>query len=117
MPNYELAPDLQQVEILRVVVKENMTGVLVDRLVADIVSLSFLLLLFIEPANVGWISRQIEITEQLAEKNSPVHALNNLGGHRSRPKTHEEQHGRVTSPDMGLPHTRPRRQNTYSKTC
>ena len=57
MPNYELAPDLQQVEILRVVVKENMTGVLVDRLVADIVRSYFLLLLFIESANVGWIFR------------------------------------------------------------
>lgn len=27
VPNYELAPDLQQIEILRVVVRENMTEV------------------------------------------------------------------------------------------
>lgn len=39
VPNYELAPDLEQIEILRVVVRENMTATLVDRLVADIVSL------------------------------------------------------------------------------
>lgn len=38
VPNYELAPDLQNVEILRVVVRETMTAVMVDRLVADIVS-------------------------------------------------------------------------------
>ena len=38
VPNYELAPDLQDVEILRVVVRETMTAVMVDRLVADIVS-------------------------------------------------------------------------------
>lgn len=40
VPNYELAPDLQQTEILRVVVRESVTSVLVDRLVADLVSLS-----------------------------------------------------------------------------
>ena len=38
VPNYELAPELQNVEILRVVVRETMTAVMVDRLVADIVS-------------------------------------------------------------------------------
>lgn len=37
VPNYELAPGLDQVEILRVVVRETMTEALVDRLVADIV--------------------------------------------------------------------------------
>lgn len=39
VPNYELAPDLSDIEILRVVVRENLSEVLVDRLVADIVSL------------------------------------------------------------------------------
>lgn len=38
VPNYELAPNLENVEILRVVIRENMTAVMVDRLVADIVS-------------------------------------------------------------------------------
>ena len=38
VPNYELAPDLQQIEILRVVVRESVTAVMVDRLVADLVS-------------------------------------------------------------------------------
>ena len=38
VPNYELAPDMQNVEILRVVVRETLTAVMVDRLVADIVS-------------------------------------------------------------------------------
>ncbi|KAL0562605.1 glutamate decarboxylase gad1, partial [Marasmius crinis-equi] len=36
VPNYELAPGLTNVEILRVVVRENMTEVLIDRLVTDI---------------------------------------------------------------------------------
>jgi len=35
--NYDLAPDLNQVDILRVVVKENFAGALSDRLIADIV--------------------------------------------------------------------------------
>lgn len=38
VPNYELAPDLQNIEILRVVVRENVTADMIDRLVADLVS-------------------------------------------------------------------------------
>lgn len=38
VPNYELAPNLQDVQILRVVVRENVSAVMIDRLVADIVS-------------------------------------------------------------------------------
>jgi glutamate decarboxylase len=37
VPNYDLAPDLSQVDILRVVVKDNFTEALLDRLVCDIV--------------------------------------------------------------------------------
>lgn len=37
VPNYDLAPDLNQIDILRVVVKENFTESLLDSLVADIV--------------------------------------------------------------------------------
>ncbi len=37
VPNYDLAPALGQVDILRVVVKENFTEALLDRLVCDIV--------------------------------------------------------------------------------
>lgn len=39
VPNYELAPDLNDIDILRVVIRETVSGVLVERLVADIVSL------------------------------------------------------------------------------
>lgn len=39
VPNYELAPDLQDIDILRVVVRETVSEVLIERLVADIVSL------------------------------------------------------------------------------
>jgi len=39
VPNYELAPDLSEIEILRVVVRETFSQVLIERLVADIVSL------------------------------------------------------------------------------
>ncbi|OBZ75863.1 Glutamate decarboxylase 5 [Grifola frondosa] len=56
VPNYELAPNLQNVEILRVVVRENLSAVMVDRLVADI----------------------IEVVESLAKQDSPMHALNML---------------------------------------
>ncbi|KAG1826756.1 pyridoxal phosphate-dependent transferase [Suillus subaureus] len=59
VPNYELAPDLEQVQILRVVVKENMTEALVDRLLEDLV----------------------EVTEDLIKQESPTNALNLLGNH------------------------------------
>jgi glutamate decarboxylase len=42
VPNYELAPDLQNVDILRVVVRESVTADMIDRLVADTVSRFFL---------------------------------------------------------------------------
>jgi len=45
VPNYDLPPNLSDVDILRVVVKENCTEALVDRLVCDIVCLHFLILL------------------------------------------------------------------------
>ncbi|KAA1471234.1 glutamate decarboxylase [Dentipellis sp. KUC8613] len=91
VPNYELAPDLQQIEILRVVVRENMTEVLLDRLVADIV----------------------EITESLARADSPAHALNSLG-HKSRPTMHEETHGSIKEHDMA---DGPEYSGTYAKPC
>jgi len=56
VPNYELAPNLQNVQILRVVVRDSMTATLVENLVSDI----------------------IEITESLMEKDSPAHALSAL---------------------------------------
>ncbi|TDL27212.1 glutamate decarboxylase [Rickenella mellea] len=61
VPNYELAPDLETIEILRVVVRENMSEALVDRLVCDLV----------------------EITESLTKMDSPTHALGLLAEHHS----------------------------------
>jgi len=72
VPNYELAPDLQNVEILRVVVRENMTEVLIDRLVTDI----------------------IEVTEDLAKSDSPSHALASLSQSHSSAKKHDGHIGK-----------------------
>ncbi|EIW55667.1 glutamate decarboxylase [Trametes versicolor FP-101664 SS1] len=69
VPNYELPPDLQATEILRVVVRENTTATMVDRLVADL----------------------IEVMEGLAKADSPMHALAVLGGRKSV----ESHHGRL----------------------
>ncbi|KAI0372007.1 glutamate decarboxylase [Pilatotrama ljubarskyi] len=69
VPNYELAPNLQNIEILRVVIRENMTAVMVDRLVADL----------------------LEVVEGLAKEDTPMHALTAL---QSR-KTVEHHHGRL----------------------
>jgi len=57
VPNYELAPDLSKIDILRVVVRETVSEVLIERLVADIV----------------------DITESLGKSDSPTHSLSILG--------------------------------------
>ncbi|KAG1756255.1 pyridoxal phosphate-dependent transferase [Suillus paluster] len=75
VPNYELAPDLEHVQILRVVVKENMTGSLVDRLVEDIV----------------------EVTQDLIDHASSAHALNLLGSHSHRKSIGQTDEGSAYS--------------------
>ncbi|KAH8108113.1 glutamate decarboxylase [Cristinia sonorae] len=68
VPSYELAPGLEKVEILRVVVRENVSAPLIDRLFADI----------------------IEVTEGLARADSPLHSLSELAqSHKST----ETEHG------------------------
>ncbi|KAF7295125.1 Glutamate decarboxylase [Mycena indigotica] len=89
VPNYELAPDLQTVEILRVVVRESMTETLVERLVNDL----------------------IEITEDLLKRDSSSHSLDMLGSVHSEHHSHEQVHGRL---DAGHGSTS---SGTYAKTC
>ncbi|KAF9232149.1 glutamate decarboxylase [Melanogaster broomeanus] len=57
VPNYELPPNLENVQILRVVVRENCTEALIDHLIVDIV----------------------EITQDLIDRGSSTHALDMLG--------------------------------------
>jgi len=91
VPNYDLPPTLSQVDILRVVVKDNFTEALLDRLVADIV----------------------EITEDLIKQDSPVHALSILARHHGTPSSHERAHGRVEDHEVNVP----QESGTYSKPC
>ncbi|TFK72542.1 glutamate decarboxylase [Pluteus cervinus] len=53
VPNYELPPKMDNIQILRVVVRETLSEVLIDQLVSDI----------------------IEVTENLANSSSPEHGL------------------------------------------
>jgi len=94
VPNYDLAPDLSQIDILRVVVKENFTEALLDRLVCDLV----------------------EITEDLTKQDTPAHALAILGKNRGTPTSHETAHGRVEEHEIHGGRA-PKRSNTYSKPC
>jgi len=87
VPNYELAPDLSDVEILRVVIRETVSETLIERLVADI----------------------IEITESLAKQDTPIHALSVLAhGHGNR---HEVRRGSLDE-NSGSKST-----GTYAKQC
>ncbi|KAF8892646.1 glutamate decarboxylase [Infundibulicybe gibba] len=89
VPNYELAPDLEQVEILRVVVRENMSEVLIDRLVCDI----------------------IEVTEGLTSQTSVEHGLTTLGNAHSSGKHAEVKEGKMDHGDGSAS------SGTYAKTC
>ncbi|EKM55716.1 uncharacterized protein PHACADRAFT_121497 [Phanerochaete carnosa HHB-10118-sp] len=85
VPNYELAPDLENIEILRVVVRESVTADMIDGLVGDLV----------------------EVADQLAQTDSPVHALAALGNKHST----EAHHGK-------LPDGHGSKSNgTYARTC
>jgi len=88
VPNYELAPALEKVEILRVVVRENMSEVLIERLVNDL----------------------IEITEDLVKRDSPMHALDALGSAQAT-KHHEKSHGKLDDGHGSAS------SGTYAKTC
>jgi glutamate decarboxylase len=102
VPNYELPPELEKTEILRVVVRENVTIVvchglissnfdhelfqMVDKLIEDIVRLTFIR--GDDFVAHGIFTLQIEITEQLLQAESSMHALNALG-HAQMPQKHE----------------------------
>ncbi|KAH7930877.1 glutamate decarboxylase [Leucogyrophana mollusca] len=88
VPNYELAPDLENVQILRVVVRENMSEALVDRLVTDIV----------------------EITHDLVDRSSASHALDLLGTHNHKSNTHASV-GKMDEGSGSKP------SGTYAKQC
>ncbi|KAF8526307.1 glutamate decarboxylase [Hysterangium stoloniferum] len=87
VPNYELAPDLQDIQILRVVVRENMTGTLINRLVYDI----------------------MEITESIKKLDSPIHALTTIGQSIS---THKDEHVLGFTENE-----KPGATGTYAKPC
>ena len=108
VPNYDLAPDLGQIDILRVVVKENFTEALLDRLVCDIVCTR--IPYFHCPHSTN--GRQVEITEDLIEQDSPVHALTTLGKSHAV-SSHEKAHGRVEEHEVDGQN----QSGVYSKTC
>ncbi|KAF5331067.1 hypothetical protein D9619_005931 [Psilocybe cf. subviscida] len=88
VPNYELPPSLEQIEILRVVVRENMAETLIDQLMADLV----------------------EIVQQLIDAGSSVHALNAVG-HMQRPRKHEHDQSNLKQGEGSRP------SGTYARTC
>jgi len=89
VPNYELPPALEKVEILRVVIRENITEVLIDQLIDDI----------------------IEVTEQLAKSESSTHGLNMLGNLQSGRPKHEHESSKLKKGE-GSSHN-----GSYSRVC
>jgi len=89
VPNYELPPALEKIEILRVVIRENITEVLIDQLITDI----------------------IEITEQLAQSGSEASGLNMLGIAQSGGRKHEHESSNLKKGE-GSHH-----RGSYSRVC
>jgi len=87
VPSYELAPDLEQIEILRVVVRENVSTAMIDKLFDDI----------------------IEVTEGLFQADSVDHALATISQNTN---STEKTHGRSLEKGSGSESS-----GTYAKTC
>jgi glutamate decarboxylase len=87
VPNYELAPDLSEIEILRVVVRETVSEVLIERLIADI----------------------IDITESLGKSDTPTHSLSVLA--HGRGQRHELRRGSLDE------NSGSKSSGTYAKQC
>ncbi|CAK5279539.1 unnamed protein product, partial [Mycena citricolor] len=88
VPNYELPPSMQDVEILRVVVRENLSEVLIESLINDL----------------------IDITEDLIKRDSPTHALDILGASQAK-QHHEKAHSKLDDGHGSAS------SGTYAKTC
>ncbi|KAE9406443.1 glutamate decarboxylase [Gymnopus androsaceus JB14] len=107
VPNYELAPALEQIEILRVVVRENMT---------EVVSHSHVLQYFFQADCFPSLSISLSLISWKSlrtstKADSPTHALNALGhGHSGQSKT-EHSHGKLEKGDGSKP------SGTYAKQC
>ncbi|EJT99282.1 glutamate decarboxylase [Dacryopinax primogenitus] len=88
VPNYNLPPSLEDVEILRIVVRESVSGDLIERVVADL----------------------MEITEALM-KNPDVPML--MATFTGQPSLRDEaHHGRLKKEDVGSGNT-----HTYARQC
>lgn len=88
VPNYELPPELDNIQILRVVVREHVAETLIDRLFTDIV----------------------EVTEDLINRSSSSHALDILGKHHDG-KTDHVHLGRLEEGSGS------QSSGTYAKQC
>ncbi|KAF9483776.1 glutamate decarboxylase [Pholiota conissans] len=88
VPNYELPPALEKTEILRVVIRENVTEVLIDMLITDL----------------------IEVTEELVSAGSSMHVLSALG-RVQKPRKHEHHDGRLHEGEGSVS------SGTYARTC
>lgn len=76
VPNYNLSPNVEKIQVLRVVVRETLNEAMVEQLVRDI----------------------LEITEELENKDSPQAALASIGQAQeqaSAKHSSKDQHGRA----------------------
>ena len=106
VPNYELAPNLSDVEILRVVIRQTVSEVLIGRLIADIASHPGTALTSDSPPIL-----QVDITESLAKADTPAHALSVLGNSQRHGKRHEIHHGKLEEGSAN------KSSGTYAKQC
>ena len=94
VPNYELSPNMQNVQVLRVVVRDSMTESMVDTLVHDIITAS----------------------KELASGSAVVPLAGQQSNSRVAAHT-SSMHSKRSDADHGRPHGHGARGRGYSKQC
>lgn len=108
VPNYNLSPDLEDIDILRVVVRENLSESMIEQLVYDIISITESLQ---KDAGDGGFRKLAQLsakhTEPPSGSTAAKDAARSTGHHNA---AHDKHRG-------GLPHGSGHRAKGYSKQC
>jgi glutamate decarboxylase len=108
VPNYNLSPDLEDIDILRVVVRENLSESMIEQLVYDIISITESLE---KDAGDGGFRKLAQLsakhTEPPSGSTAAKDAARSTGHHNA---AHDKHRG-------GLPHGSGHRAKGYSKQC
>ena len=105
VPNYNLSPDLEDIDILRVVVRENLSESMIEQLVYDIITITESLE---KEGKEGGFRHLAEVTSKHTEETTGAHDKKHSTGHHNA--AHDKHRG-------GLPKGSGVKATGYSKQC